>query len=38
MTRRPRTSDLMWPRLFRRFEGGAHTLQRQLRDMLWCMR
>jgi GntR family transcriptional regulator/MocR family aminotransferase len=24
----------MWPRLFRRFEGGARTLQGQLRDML----
>ena len=26
--------ELMWPRLFRRFEGGARTLQGQLRDML----
>jgi GntR family transcriptional regulator / MocR family aminotransferase len=34
MTRRSRTSDLMWPRLFRRFEGGSRTLQGQLRDML----
>lgn len=34
MPRRQRTSDLMWPRLFRRFEGGARTLQGQLRDML----
>ena len=34
MTRRARTSDLMWPRLFRRFEGGARTRQGQLRDML----
>ncbi len=34
MTRRARTSELMWPRLFRRFEGGARTLQGQLRDML----
>ena len=24
----------MWPRLFRRFDGGARTLQGQLRDML----
>ncbi len=34
MSRRARTSELMWPRLFRRFEGGARTLQVQLRDML----
>ena len=34
MTRRSRTGDLMWPRLFRRFDGGARTLQGQLRDML----
>ena len=34
MTRRDTTSDLMWPRLFRRFEGQAATLQGQLRDML----
>ncbi len=34
MTRRARTSELMWPRLFRRFDGGARTLQGQLRDML----
>ncbi len=29
-----RTADLMWQRLFRRFEGQASTLQGQLRDML----
>ena len=34
MSRATRTSDLMWPRLFRRFEAGASTLQGQLRDML----
>ena len=34
MTRRALTSELMWTRLFRRFEGGARTLQGQLRDML----
>ena len=34
MTRRARTGELMWPRLFRRFDGGARTLQGQLRDML----
>ena len=34
MTRRARTSVLMWPRLFKRFEGGARSLQGQLRDML----
>ncbi len=34
MKRRARTSELMWPRLFRRFEGGSRTLQGQLRDML----
>lgn len=34
MSRRARTSELMWPRLFRRFEGGTRTLQGQLRDML----
>ena len=34
MTRRQRTSELMWPRLFRRFDGGSRTLQGQLRDML----
>jgi GntR family transcriptional regulator/MocR family aminotransferase len=34
MTRRARTAELMWPRLFRRFDGGARTLQGQLRDML----
>jgi GntR family transcriptional regulator / MocR family aminotransferase len=34
MSRTTRTSDLMWPRLFRRFEGGSSTLQGQLRDML----
>jgi GntR family transcriptional regulator/MocR family aminotransferase len=34
MTRTARTSDLMWLRLFRRFEGSSATLQGQLRDML----
>jgi GntR family transcriptional regulator/MocR family aminotransferase len=34
MTRRQRTSELMWPRLFRRLDGGSRTLQGQLRDML----
>ena len=34
MSRTARTSDLMWPRLFRRFEGRSATLQGQLRDML----
>jgi len=34
MTRSTRSGDLMWQRLFRRFEGGARTLQEQLRDML----
>ena len=34
MTRTARTSDLMWLRLFRRFDGRASTLQGQLRDML----
>jgi GntR family transcriptional regulator / MocR family aminotransferase len=34
MSRRSGTSELMWPRLFRRFEGGSRTLQGQLRDML----
>jgi GntR family transcriptional regulator/MocR family aminotransferase len=34
MVRRARTPELMWPRLFRRFEGGSRTLQGQLRDML----
>jgi GntR family transcriptional regulator / MocR family aminotransferase len=34
MTRTVRTPELMWPRLFRRFEGQASTLQGQLRDML----
>lgn len=34
MTRGARTSELMWSRLFRRFDGGARTLQGQLRDML----
>jgi len=33
MTRTARTSELMWQRLFRRFEGSS-TLQGQLRDML----
>ncbi len=31
--RRQRTGDLMGPRLFRRFEGRAATLQGQLRDL-----
>ena len=34
MSRIARTSDLMWLRLFRRFDGRASTLQGQLRDML----
>ena len=34
MSRTARTSDLMWLRLFRRFEGRSATLQGQLRDML----
>ncbi len=34
MTRTARTSDLMWLRLFQRFEGRSPTLQGQLRDML----
>ena len=34
MPSRTFTADLMWPRLFRRFEGRAATLQGQLRDML----
>jgi len=34
MTRRARTGELIWPGLFRRFDGGARTLQGQLRDML----
>ncbi|MEP7056743.1 MAG: PLP-dependent aminotransferase family protein [Caldimonas sp.] len=34
MTRITRTGDLMWPRLFRRFEDRSGTLQGQLRDML----
>ena len=34
MTRGARTSDLMWSHLFKRFGGGARTLQGQLRDML----
>ncbi len=34
MTRHARTSELMWPRLFKRFEGTSRTLQGQLRDML----
>ena len=34
MTRSARTSELMWPHLFQRFEGGARTRQGQLRDML----
>lgn len=34
MTRRARTSDLMWTRLFRLFESRSDTLQGRLRDML----
>ena len=34
MSRTARTGDLMWLRLFRRFEAQADTLQGQLRDML----
>ena len=34
MSRTAHTSDLMWLRLFRRFEGRSATLQGQLRDML----
>jgi GntR family transcriptional regulator/MocR family aminotransferase len=34
MARLERSPELMWPRLFRRFEGGSRTLQGQLRDML----
>ena len=34
MKRQKQIAELMWPRLFRRFEGQASTLQRQLRDML----
>jgi GntR family transcriptional regulator/MocR family aminotransferase len=34
MPSRTYTTELMWPRLFRRFEGRAATLQGQLRDML----
>lgn len=34
MSRIARTGDLMWLRLFRRFEGRSATLQGQLRDML----
>ena len=34
MSRTARTSDLMWQRLFRRFEDRSSTLQGQLRDML----
>ncbi len=34
MTQRARTGEAMWPRLFHRFDGGARTLQGQLRDML----
>lgn len=29
MRRRAHTGELMWPRLFRRFDGGARTLQGQ---------
>lgn len=34
MKRLTRTPELMWPRLYRQFEGGSRTLQGQLRDML----
>jgi GntR family transcriptional regulator/MocR family aminotransferase len=34
MPSRTFTAELMWPRLFRRLEGRAATLQGQLRDML----
>ncbi len=34
MPRTARTADLMWLRLFRRFDGRADTLQGQLRDMI----
>ena len=34
MSRTARTGDLMWLRLFRRFDGQSDTLQGQLRDML----
>jgi GntR family transcriptional regulator/MocR family aminotransferase len=34
MTRTVHTSELMWQRLFHRFEGQSSTLQGQLRDML----
>jgi len=34
MTRTARASDLMWPRLFRRFDGRTGTRQGQVRDML----
>ena len=34
MSRRGNRVDLMWPRLFRRFETSASTRQGQLRDML----
>ena len=34
MSRTSRPVDLMWLRLFRRFEGKSATLQGQLRDML----
>ena len=34
MTRTVRTSEIMWQRLFRRFEGRSSSLQSQLRDML----
>jgi GntR family transcriptional regulator / MocR family aminotransferase len=38
MTRTIKTAEIMWPRLFRRFETGSSTLQGQLRDMLvHCM-
>lgn len=34
MSRQRRSTELIWPRLFRRFEGRAGTLQGQLRDTL----
>ena len=34
MSASPRPSAAMWPRLFRRFDGRAATLQAQVRDML----
>ena len=34
MTSAPRSSSIMWQRLFRRFAGRSGTLQGQIRDML----